>query len=172
VSKTLKPSAHFKIADLSNLTLSPKGNLLAGIKEHTELILLNAKDGSIVRTLGPFGLLTEVAFAPDGSTIATCSWNDPTQVYDTRKFALLHKFGKVGHSVAYSPDGKWLAVGEKKDVRVYDLKTGQARFTIPTKRRVDMVIFSPDGKMLATGPNKETPALGCFQWIGDLHAEQ
>jgi WD40 repeat protein len=157
MAKHLKPSLQFKVPGVSNLSLSPQGNLLAGIKEHQELILFNRKDGSVVRTLGPFGLLTDIVFAPDGSSLATCSWEDPTQVFDTKKFAPLHKFGKVGHSVAYSPDGKWLAVGEKKDLRVYDLKTGQARFATPTKRRVDLIVYSPDGKTLATGPNRETP---------------
>jgi WD40 repeat protein len=55
-------------------------------------------------------------------------------------------------SVSYSPDGKWLATGSFKEVKIWDAKTGELRKTIPGfVERVVALAFSPDSKLLATG---------------------
>src|SRR5262249_46320409 len=72
----------------------------------------------------------------------------------------LHTF--AGHttpvlSVAYSPDGRWLASaggdhGRPGEIKVWDAATGQkARSLTAPAGRVWSVAFSPDGRQLAAG---------------------
>ncbi len=63
------------------------------------------------------------------------------------------------YAVAFSPDGKWLAVGGYKYVALYDAETGKqvARYIVG-KDAVRTVAFSPDGKRIAAGGG--VPAAG------------
>ncbi|HLW78448.1 MAG TPA: c-type cytochrome domain-containing protein [Terriglobia bacterium] len=55
-------------------------------------------------------------------------------------------------SIAYSPDGKWLAVGGYKEVRLLDAATGKLAAALGGHADlVRSVAFSPDGKWLVTG---------------------
>jgi WD40 repeat protein/tetratricopeptide (TPR) repeat protein len=55
-------------------------------------------------------------------------------------------------SIAFSPNGKWLAVGGQfaPHARIWDISAGDANVTLAHERGVDAIAFSPDGKLLAT----------------------
>src|SRR5262249_29177911 len=60
-------------------------------------------------------------------------------------------------SLAYSPDGKYIASGSYQEVKLWDAKTGELRNTIPGfAERVVCLAFSPDGKLLAAGGGAPT----------------
>jgi WD40 repeat protein len=55
-------------------------------------------------------------------------------------------------ALAFSPDGRTLATGERGSVWLWDTVTGQEQVKIVANRRwVHSVAFSPDGKLLAIG---------------------
>jgi WD40 repeat protein len=55
-------------------------------------------------------------------------------------------------SVAFSPDGKWLAAGTYQGVRLWNVADKKDEGTLPLKSGfVRSVAFSPDGKVLAAG---------------------
>jgi WD40 repeat protein len=54
-------------------------------------------------------------------------------------------------TVAFSWDGKVLAAGGLRGIRVWDVGTGKLRKEIPMEAAVLVLAFSPDGKTLAAG---------------------
>ena len=59
--------------------------------------------------------------------------------------------GDVG-SVSFSPDGKMLAVGSWRSIKLYDMTTRQKTATLEDQsHRAQTVSFSPDGAILASG---------------------
>lgn len=53
--------------------------------------------------------------------------------------------------MAFSPDGQRLAVGDKKDVRLWDVSSGRGRILSGHDNVVTSLLFSPDGQLLASG---------------------
>ena len=55
------------------------------------------------------------------------------------------------NAVAFSPDGKWLAIGSGSTAWVWEVATGGEVARMAHERSVNAVAFSPDGRWLATG---------------------
>jgi WD40 repeat protein len=173
----------------SSLAYSPDGATLAGAvslprnKENDlslsgTVLLWDTKTYKMRAKLeGHAGVVTAVAFSPDGKTLAAASgeWDKKRKQFVSGEVRLwdpvtakLRKTLK-GHryrvaALAFSPDGKSLATGsadwEKPDesdvlgeVKIWDVETAQVRVTsqVHNGTAVKSLAFSPDGKVLASG---------------------
>jgi WD40 repeat protein len=114
-----------------------------------------------------------ISISPDKSTLAASRGNQ-IHVYDAGSGAYVRtlvdpqltgpdkKPIKAAHltlveSLAYSPDGKFLASGAYQEVILWDAQTGLLRQRLTGfADRVVTLAFSPDGKLLATGGGAPT----------------
>ena len=87
--------------------------------------------------------------------LAKCNLKDPISGFEfTHEFIPMKSFkpSKEVYSVAFSPDGNYLATGDNSYyAKIWNLKTGNEVNSFNHQRSVSSVAFSPDGKYLATG---------------------
>jgi WD40 repeat protein/serine/threonine protein kinase len=104
----------------------------------------------------------DVAFSPDGRTVAVAGQDEVIHLFDTDTLASRELRGHDDQvfSVAFSPDGKRLASGTWSGaVRIWDLETGRFEELEGHTNQVWTLGFSPDGSVLASGSHDTTVRL-------------
>jgi WD40 repeat protein len=104
----------------------------------------------ILTLTGHTGVITNLAFSPDGTLLASGSTGGTVSVWRTDSGELLHTLEHIGgvESVSFSPDGKTLASGSKGDIKLWHLADGTLLRTLPEGG--NNIAFSPDGLKLAS----------------------
>jgi len=147
--------------DVDQIAFSPDGTLLAADDTRGPGTLWDASDGAKVATLPSYpGTSTPdpsdsfVAFSPASDTAAfpdsnfgVTLWNVATR----SSVASLDSAGVVADDVAFSPDGKTVAVGSARSVQLWDVGSSSAPTTLTSTGFHLSVAFSPSGTILAVG---------------------
>jgi WD40 repeat protein len=166
----------YTVANQSNLPITPDSvkhvELMGTLNGHTDRIMALAfsADGVSVasysrdRTIKLWDItngseifafanqnqdINSIAFSPDGSLLASAE-----TIWDVKSKKVLHKLdrGEAGKP-AFSPDGKWLAVGGVgRPVKLWDVTGGQPvrMFERQANNDTFTTVFSPDGKIVVT----------------------
>jgi WD domain, G-beta repeat len=136
----------------------------AGLSFHRS----QASSGEIRKFVGHSDDVTSVAFAPDGKTALSGSWDNTLRLWDLASSGEIRKF--VGHSddvtsVAFAPDGKTALSGSwDTTLRLWDLDSGrEIRKFEGHSDRVSSVAISPDGKAALSGSRDGTIRLWDLQ---------
>jgi dipeptidyl aminopeptidase/acylaminoacyl peptidase len=146
------------------LAFSPDGELFATGGMAKVIRLWDAVSGEYIDSIGPLPApIWDLAFSPDGTTMASASFdlsgasNEPgIHLWDVNRRDLLWEYDGNNTplrvlSLAFSPDGKVLAVGTFDSVLVLEAATGELQQTLPMPSHVGDLAFSPDGDLLAAG---------------------
>jgi WD40 repeat protein len=101
------------------------------------------------------GDITNIAVSPAGDLVAVCANDGSSYLWNMTTGHLVATITQANsaespHSLAFSPDGKTLAVGSAAGIELRDVATMATTATInwPGSGAVSSLAFSPDGTML------------------------
>jgi WD40 repeat protein len=148
-----------------SVAISPDNRLLASIASNG-LNVWELDSGKLVYRKADAGGMC-VAFSPGGFLVATGGG----KVFDAFTGAELAKFENqlhhnAGKSIAFSPDGRLLAVADVNRVRLWDVAGRRELRGFEGHRGIiTSLAFIPDGKALATGSEDGTALIWDLQGV-------
>ncbi len=148
---------HFNGNRNASLAFSPDGEWLAVARDEmlplAPIRLYKTADGKLADTLpGDKAAPLDLTFSPDGKSLASFVQDRGAYVWEVASRKHVAEFPAVQFgSVAFSKDGKSLAVAGRWHVALYDVASRKKKQVLPAGHGTCFTLaFSPDGKLLAS----------------------
>lgn len=104
--------------------------------------------------------ITDIAFSPDGQTLASVGYDETIRLWNTtigKPLNNLKKPPQKTFSVAFAPNGKTMAVGDDKSITLWEFNTGKLLHQLRKhSNNVKAIAFSPDGQRIISGSADKT----------------
>jgi WD40 repeat protein len=150
---------------IRRVALSPDGKNLAAGMEDGNVILFETEGPKELKTFKAHdAAVYDVAFSPDGATLATCSTDKLAKLWDWKAEMPAEKAKLEGHSdavwaVAWSKNGSLASAGADRKIKLWSAEGKEEATLEGHKDWVSDLAFSPDGTMLASSSHDKTARL-------------
>jgi WD40 repeat protein len=148
-----------------NVLFSPDGSLLFSGSADAAIRAWQVSDGKLLRTFrgnraySANDIVNSISISPDGSLLATTDGYERVWIWRVSTGELLHRL--EGNHVAFSPDGKILAVSkghysDNLDIMLWQVANWTLMRTFKDHEGVGVILsiaFSPDGETIAVNDN-------------------
>lgn len=151
------------IEGISDLAFSPDGTKILTSGTSKVLQVTNCKSGQLdLRLEGIEELHSAVAYSPDGKLIAAIPGYLPqtrslaqttAELWDSSSAQRLYVLtGSPSYSLAFSPDSKWLALGQHDGIIIWDIAQQKCLHRFSSQGGlVRALMFSPEGAHVVAG---------------------
>ena len=151
------------------LAFSPDSKFIAFDREGA-ICLWDIKSNTEVRKENrAFYYQSNFAFSPDGQLLATRGWNGCVRLWSIALQSIGEalwkgeRHGNSANSLAFSPDGRFLAAGDRDRAHLWDIssETAKSMPSKPHKGLVTTIAFSPNSKFFVSGTGDRSICL-CY----------
>ena len=150
--------------EVTSVAFSHDGEMLASGSMDRSIKLWRVSDRSLIRTMGGNEFILGISFSPDDTEITSGGGYSTNEIKvwrlsDGELLSITHDQLGQTNSVAYSPDGQFLAAGKANSVATLrNFATWDVRW-LGHRGSVNFVAFSPDGQNLATASDDQSAGL-------------
>jgi WD40 repeat protein/serine/threonine protein kinase len=138
---------------ITAVAVSPDGALVAGASRDRTVQVFDPADGRRRQLLLPPVNPQELAFSPDGSTLAVAGTAGPVTLWNAAAGTLISTLPETSGPLAFSGDGRLIAVrAARQEIALWDARSGELRRTMQGHSTgvLQGLVFSHAGKMLAS----------------------
>jgi WD40 repeat protein len=170
---SLWKKSHTRGGVTGSSAISPDGKWLALLQPGSRgrLLILKSETGDVAHEIAPAGNSTaNLAFTHDSAAVTICSHNqrEPLRSWSVetgKELPALREIPNGGFALAYSPDGKWLAVGNlQRSLVLFDRQTRTIKQTFGGFTSIVRWIgFTGDGKSVLAFDGTGTTVFGIEQ---------
>lgn len=135
----------------SSVAFSSDGKILAG-GFGSIIKLWNVETGQELQTLtGHRAVIKSIVFSSDNKTLSSVDFDDTVKLWNFQTGKDLKTFNlRGGATIAFSPNGKTLAIAAAPNLTLWNIETGQQFMAFPDAvGGAYSLTFSPDGKTIA-----------------------
>ncbi|PVU99902.1 hypothetical protein BB559_000300 [Furculomyces boomerangus] len=146
-----------KLSEIHNISVSPKGNILAVVGEENSVQLFNLDTGLFKAKLkGCTSSVFDIQFNSDGSLIAAAGGDNSIYIWASNNGSLVKTLtGHISRVVAirFSPSSsRIISCSQDRTVKVWDIHTGNCLKTIFTISNCNSLgLLDNEGTMIVTG---------------------
>ncbi|KIK41072.1 hypothetical protein CY34DRAFT_806482 [Suillus luteus UH-Slu-Lm8-n1] len=146
------------------LAVSRDGQMIASSAENGEFIAWHGETGeSLTQPIQAHSnLINSVDFSPDGTVLATGSFDGMTKFWCTKTWQMQGDPIECGyvHCVRYSPSGELLAIATTDNIQIYNPGTRERVASFKGHITLNMSLaWTPDGTRLLSGGDRNDPTI-------------